>query len=111
MRNSQKSIKLVSELTAFFFKAGAKEMDINIKDEEKEVVISIKAKIKDLTQDKLNILNDLNTPRQSQVEEYYWELAGENDQYQELTLVGMMIDQAEINYEDDILEVAVYRHK
>ncbi|MEJ6950504.1 hypothetical protein [Natronospora cellulosivora (SeqCode)] len=111
MRNSQKTIKLVSELTAFFFKAGATEMDINIKDRNDEVTISLEAYIKDMPTDFLEALDDLNTPRQTQVEEYYWELAGENNQYQELTLVGMMTDNAEIYYEDNLLEVIVYRKK
>ncbi|WP_035571942.1 hypothetical protein [Halonatronum saccharophilum] len=111
MRDSQKTIKLVNELMGFYFKTGAKEMDVNVKDGEREVIISIQAQIGDVGPDQLEKLDDLNTPREAQVEEYYWELAGENNQYQELTLVGMMIDKAEIDYKDEKLEITVFRKK
>ena len=32
------------------------------------------------------------------MEEYYWNLTGDNDTSTEVTLVGMMIDEAHINY-------------
>ncbi|MFW6016780.1 MAG: hypothetical protein ACOCRK_10110 [bacterium] len=84
-------------------------MDINIKEKDDEVIISLKSYIENIPLERLNALDDLNTPRQSQVEEYYWELAGENNQYQELSLVGMMTDKAEFYYEDNILELVVYK--
>ncbi len=111
MKESQKSIKVVSELIAFCFKSNAREIDVNINDKDNEVVIFIKAYIKDMSADLLDKLDELNTPRQTQVEEYYWELAGESNQYQELNLVGMMIDQAYIEYEDNWLQITVFRKK
>ena len=45
------------------------------------------------------------------MEEYYWELAGESDVDTELTLVGMMTDNAEINISEDMIEVVLYRYK
>lgn len=111
MRNALKSIKLISELAAFVFKAGGKEFDVNFKEKDQEIKITIEAKIEDLELESLEILKGLNTPRQSEVENYYWELAGENDNYQELTLVGMMIDNAEYSYEDNHLKITVFKYK
>ena len=111
MQESLKSIKLISELTGFILKAGGKEVDINFKDEENKIKIMVKSKIKNLQDEDLEALKALNTERQSEVEDYYWELAGENDNYQELTLVGMIIDKAEYYYENEILKIIVYRHK
>ena len=111
MQESLKAIKLISELTGFVLKAGGEEIDINLKDKEDQIRIIIKSKIENLQQEDLEVLKSLNTPRQSEVEDYYWELAGENENYQELTLVGMIIDKAEYSYENDILKITVYRHK
>jgi hypothetical protein len=111
MQESLKAIKLISELTGFILKTGGEEIDINLKDKEDQIRIIIKSRIENLQQEDLEVLKSLNTPRQSEVEDYYWELAGENENYQELTLVGMIIDKAEYNYENDILTITVYRHK
>ncbi len=111
MQESLKTIKLISELAAFVFKAGGKEFDVNFKEKDGTITITIKSHLDYLSTSNLEKLRALDTPRQSQVEEYYWELAGENDQYQELSLVGMMIDEAEFSYENKVLTISVYRHK
>ncbi|TDO78333.1 hypothetical protein DFR79_1281 [Halanaerobium saccharolyticum] len=111
MKNDLKSIKLIGELAAFVFKAGGDEFDVSFKEKNEGIEITIKSKLKDITPDQLETLKGLYTPRQSEVEDYYWELAGESDNYQELTLVGMMIDRAEYSYENGLLKITVYRHK
>ncbi len=111
MQKDLKSIKLIGELAAFVFKAGGNEFDVNFKEKDQEIEITIKSKLKDVTSAQLETLKGLYTPRQSEVEDYYWELAGESGTFQELTLVGMMIDRAEFSYENEILKITVYRHK
>ena len=56
-----------------------------------------------------NLKKILNTNRQHEVEEYYWNLGGECELEGELSLVGMMIDKAEISYNDSILSIKIYR--
>lgn len=111
MQNNLKSIKLISELADFVFDAGAGEFVVNYKEEGQETKITIESNIKNLNPSYLETLEGLNTERQSEVEEYYWELVGESNTSQELTLVGMMIDKAEYSYENDLLKITVYRHK
>lgn len=111
MQETLKSIKLISELAAFVFKAGGKEFDIKFKDKDEKIKITIESDIEGLTESCIATLEGLDTPRQSEVENYYWELVGENDNYQELTLVGMMIDEAEYSYEDKHLKITVTKFK
>lgn len=111
MQNALKSIKLISELAAFVFKAGGKKFTVDFNEKDEAIKITIEAEINNLAESCLNTLEGLDTPRQSEVEEYYWELAGENDNYQELTLVGMMIDQAEYSYENNHLKITVIKNK
>ena len=59
---------------------------------------------------KLNELNNiLNSPRQKEVEECYWQLGGESELNCELSLIGAMIDSAEVEYKDGILKVKMLR--
>lgn len=43
------------------------------------------------------------------MEEYYWELTGDTEGENELSLVGMMIDSVDIILEEDILVIEVKR--
>lgn len=55
--------------------------------------------------------NILNTPRQYEVENYYWNLGGECEFDSELTLVGMMINSAKISYKDGNLKISIIREE
>ncbi|MCK8817659.1 hypothetical protein MWH28_09840 [Natroniella sulfidigena] len=110
MKNSKKTIKLVNELMGFCYQVGIKHIEIDVKDEPSQMIIIIRGMTKKLDNERLEEAKRLlNTPRETQVEEYYWELAGEDNQAQKLALVGQMVDQAEINYENNNLEIKVYR--
>ncbi|WIF95716.1 hypothetical protein [Caminicella sporogenes] len=45
------------------------------------------------------------------MEEYFWELTGDYDIDTELTLVGMMTDKAEINFNNNEIKVNLIRRK
>lgn len=111
MQESLKAIKLMNELTGFVLKRGGRKIDISFSVENDHIEIAVEAKIENLKKEDLEALEGLNTPRQSEVEDYYWELIGENDNYQELTLVGMIIDKAEYSYQDDLLEISLFKEK
>ena len=58
-----------------------------------------------------NILKDsLCVPRQHEIEEYYWNLIGENETGSQISLVGMMIDKCNISFEKNILRLEIYRN-
>ena len=53
----------------------------------------------------------LNHPRQSEVEEYYWRLLGSNKQTSQMHLLGALVDDGNIMYEDNRLTIELLRHK
>ncbi|MCK8817221.1 universal stress protein, partial [Natroniella sulfidigena] len=109
MKLLKKSNKLVSELMSFYFELGIKEVQVDVEHKPDEVITCIQGQKEDLSSDKVDELDDfLNTARVTQVEEYYWELVGESNRSTELSLIGMITDKAEIEYEDDILKVKIY---
>ncbi len=98
MRHESKKIcRIVDELTTLFLKGDTNEVDFKIRKTDAEVTIYITDYNTHLTDDQIDFLmKTLNVQRQYEVEEYYWQLCGESDDEEELTLIGSMIDKAEI---------------
>ena len=104
--------KILDELITFCFLHGTKDMDISIKNHEDYFKIKINTDTIDCSDEKVIRLKELlDYPRQEEMEEYYWELAGECDFDTELSLVGMMVDKAEVHFEGSSLSITLYRNK
>lgn len=108
---NQRNIKIVTELMGYCYKHGSDNVHIDIKKENKKITIFIKAQISFISKEDLEFLEKLlNAPRCHEMEEYYWNLTGDDDTDTELTLVGMMIDEAHINYvAGEYLEILLTR--
>ena len=50
-----------------------------------------------------------STHREAETEEYYWYLAGEGRKSEEMSLVAIMVDEAQIYYEDKKLKMVFLR--
>lgn len=113
MRHEVKKIsKMVDELTTFFLEHEAKRLNIKIDNLEDKEVITVEA----VALDNLDLCVEnlqcfLSYPRECEMEEYYWGLAGETETSEELALVGTMTDEANIGYEDDKILLELIRHK
>lgn len=108
----QVNLKILNELINFCMHHGGSQINMAMKDYEHEMVIEVSTEIFNMDDRVITTLrNYLNTPRQHEVESYYWELSGEDDNDSELTLVGMMSDEAEVNYKDNNLYIKVIRKK
>ena len=96
-------ISIVDEMLTFFYSLRAEDikMEIGIEDTHTDLTFSasIKAPIEPKRLAKIKKL--LASPRAHEMEEYYWGLTG-NDMTPstELSLVGMMIDDFEIEYQE-----------
>lgn len=106
----EKTLRIVSELITYFHKIGTDDVHLDIKRLDDESQFTISGKIENLSSNELEYLDTvLNTQRQHEIEQYYWHLGGESELDCELTLIGMMIDTADINYEDNILTLKIFR--
>lgn len=108
---NQRNIKIIDELLSFYYKYGADKIDLSIETHDNETIIHTKAEIINLNPSILQKLNKLlNTPRRFDIEEYCWELTGDNEAGSELLLVGIMTDEATVNYMDSrYLEIVLKR--
>lgn len=106
-------IKIIDEMTSYLFNLGAKNSDINYKEEDDCFMLTFKCEY-DPSKIKLidKMTKYLNIERQEEIEGYYWELAGQykNDDT-ELSLVGMMTDDAKIYYDNERVEILLIRIK
>lgn len=108
----EKNIRILDELITYFNKQGNTEFHIDMKKEDEQHYFCISGFVEHLTQEEVKSLEEvLNMPRQHEIEEYYWQLGGEISFDNELTLVGMMIDKANVTYEDKILTISVIREE
>lgn len=113
MKHIKKRIsKIVDELVTYLFYMGATDINFHIKEEEDLYRIHLTSNYGKKCERKIAKLQKcLNYPKQEEMEEYYWELAGECDIGSELTIVGAMTDKVEINLIEDRLEITLYRNK
>ncbi|WP_425447588.1 hypothetical protein [Dethiothermospora halolimnae] len=104
--------KILDELITFCFVHGTDDLDISINKRDDHFKIHIDANTIDCSDKRVKKLKELlDIPRQSEYEEYYWELTGESDCDTELSLVGSMVDKAKVVFHGDALEITLYRYK
>lgn len=108
----EKNLRIVNELITYFYKLGTTDVHVDISADESNSYVNISGEIISITPEELDSLAEiLNTPRQHEVEQYYWNLGGECEFDCELTLVGMMINTAKISYIDNILKISIIREE
>ncbi|WIV13302.1 hypothetical protein [Proteiniborus sp. MB09-C3] len=108
----KKITKIVSEMVTFAMLGDAEKVDVSIENNNDMFKLLINARNVNRTNESVNNLRELlNAPRQRAAEEYYWELAGDNDMTTEIALVGMMTDHAKVIYEDNNLLIELHRYK
>lgn len=113
MKHYKKRVsKIVDELMTYFFSMGATDICINLQETDEYYKIHFKCNYSGNNEEKIEkMVKYLKCDKQEEMEEYYWELAGDSDVDTELTLVGMMTDEAEINIGEDTIELTLYRYK
>lgn len=112
MRHENKKIaRIVDELMTFFLCKDTNEVDFKIKKEIDRTIIKVvdyNTHFGDEFVDRFEEV--LSVQRQCEVEEYYWQLAGENDCDEEFLLVGAMVDEAIVRKQDGNLYIELVRY-
>lgn len=102
-RVDHRLISIVDEMLTFFYSLNVENVKMDMDIEDTHAQLSFRAKIKEPIESKrlAKIKKLLASPRAHEMEEYYWGLTG-NDMTPstELSLVGMMIDDFDIEYEE-----------
>lgn len=108
--NLEKVLRIVNDLVGFCYAEGGEEFQIFIKHDKSVSSLTISSPIANLSPQIVEELaHELDLPRQHEIEQNYWELSGEAELSGELTLVGMMIDEAKVGYRDGVLYIHAIR--
>ena len=99
MQNEVKKItRLVDEVTSLLMRSGSNDINVRIKRDSELSTITIIDYNSAYPDDEISSLNDvLNIQRQCEVEEFYWELMGDDSHEDELFLAGSLVDKATVN--------------
>lgn len=108
----QRNARIAEELILFAYRYGAKNINLNINNEDSEILITLEATNVNLPFEILETINNLlSVPRCNEVEEYYWNLTGESDIDCELSVIGAMCDKFKITLNDNKLKIKLTRKK
>ncbi|MDV3427215.1 MAG: hypothetical protein LIR50_08545 [Bacillota bacterium] len=114
MHTKLKVVKMLDEMLNYVYSLGAKEANVNIKEMEDRFEIILICDCMEGHPDKKidSMIKTLNVPREEEIEEYYWELAGDCDLDSELCIVGLMCDEAYVDkLPGDKLKIRLIRKK
>ncbi len=104
--------KMVGELMNYLFYMGATDINIEYKETEDCFRIICKSNFQEDASRKIEKLTKLlKSNKHEEVEEYYWALTGDCDVANELSLVGMMVDESKVEFEDKEIKIILYRYK
>ena len=104
-----KAMKILEELIGYFFRYQINDLQMDLHYDTKSFKIMVEGTCNRRPAD-LDHLNELlNTPRQTELEEYYWGLLGGNNERQELNLLGSLVDCGDVSCENGKLSITVYR--
>jgi len=99
IHEEKKATKIIEELTMFFLSVGATEIQTGLKREENKAIITFDSNYHPDCEESLSSLEKyLNEPKNEEMEDIYWELAGSGDpgESSQLLLIGLMTDEVVI---------------
>lgn len=95
-------MRIIDELVGFCCRHGGRNIDVNINFENENSVLTIKSSNVTVSKDDFELLNSqLSANRQHEMEECYWQLSGEDNFGEELSLIGYMTDKCKIEYDKE----------
>lgn len=108
---TEKNLRIMNELVAFFYSSGCTDIHIDLSINNNISSFLLIGNVSNLKDKDFEALKQsLCVPRQHEIEEYYWNLMGENETGSQISLVGMMIDKCNISFENNVLTLEIYRN-
>ncbi|QRN85036.1 hypothetical protein JR334_08645 [Clostridia bacterium] len=106
----KKVSKIADEVLTFCLLHKSDKTCMSVTHEEDGFIVEIEAFNIDVTDEQVSRIEEyLNVHRQDEVAEYYWQLAGEIDDENELSLVGMMTDDYSLEFTEHSLKLTLVR--
>ncbi len=111
-KERRKTIKVLNEVIAYFFRHHIDDIQIDMHYGEKQVKMMVQGTCPEPPDNLDYFENVLNAPRQVELEDYYWELLGQSGSNGgEMNLLGSLVDCGDVVHTDGKLFVTLYRKK
>lgn len=113
MKHSKKRIlNITNEISMNLFAVGANNISIQIQERDADYSIHIESDFSIEKLDKVkHLIEALQTKPHAEIEEFYWELAGDSDVGNELYLICMMLDHIEVKLVDNSIILDMLKSK
>lgn len=110
MQFTKRITKIIDEITTYFIGRMSKELDISIKLFDDRISLEFVIFDFEISKSELRDIEDsLKIPRQTDAEEFYWQLNGSSESEREFDLVGMMIDDYSIDVSEKEFRLTLVR--
>ncbi len=109
----KKIARIIDEIvTHFLYSLESSRFELTYSEEEDAFVLAFAFHGVQLTPDAIaRLRKQLKGDRQPELEDYYWQLMGETEEDNELALVSMMVDEAELEYEGETIRLRLQRNQ
>ncbi|MCL2426579.1 MAG: hypothetical protein FWD05_09615 [Oscillospiraceae bacterium] len=105
------ALRITSDLMTYCHNHGATDYKTKMNEGEDAITFLVQGHPVNISEAQLEDVNKkLHAPRQRDVENDFWELIGESEDFCELMLVGMSCDSAEVEYENERLTFTLLRY-
>lgn len=112
MVEKEKACRIMNELLVYFLSNDIVDFQANVQFHNNGFRVELQGNCSKAPADMNEFAKMLRIPRNPNMEDYYDELLGTSKSHagsREYHLLGMMIDDAQISYEDFVFKVSIYR--
>jgi hypothetical protein len=110
--NKKRILNITNELSMNLFAVGATNIGIQIQEREQDFSINMQSDFSLEKEDKVRqLVEALQTKPHAEIEEFYWELAGDSDVGNELYLICMMLDQISVEIDNNTIKLDMIKMK
>jgi hypothetical protein len=106
----EKYMLMACELVTYCHLQGAGEYHLDMKEKANVTTFKVTAAPVAIGPEELEqLIKKLNAPRQRDVEQEFWDVMGESETQCELTLIGMLCDEASVTLNGDEITIRLVR--
>ncbi len=110
-KDRRKAMLICSEVMGYFVEHRAQRLQVDFDVSNGRIAVTVSGHMPDRPHDLAALRAALNEPRQPEMDEYYDGLLGYDSAQHGYHLLGAVVDEAEIRYEDGFLSIHVIRRQ
>lgn len=110
LNEKNKASRIMKEITNYYFDHGFYTFDIHFNATDTYFEMEIKTQADQEPKSFHQLIDDLNTPREIEVDEYYNCLLGSHTHHEDYTFLGKSIDEAVGTFENNTLTLYIKRY-